>query len=203
MPGGTLSNPKGAFGYQNVDSTGSNPLGQGQNYTPIINTYRNASTVDRIFIGQPVVRTTGSTRGDLIRRGSTADANSLMFVGIALTTAGLNTTATTATTVGVGDHGTDWLQVMEQGVFAGALLSSAVVAGDPLTVNASTGTTASGTTGAGSLGAAPTTQGTAGYIGVAGVALSSGTTGTTGFLTTVGPRGYVLVQKSIVPLTSV
>lgn len=201
MPYTQLDNPQGAFGYQNTESTGSQPLGPSQNYPGETRVLRNASTVLPIQPGMPVVLSTGSSRGDLVQVGATAD--DVKFVGIAITSAGLNTTATTvAGTTGLGNPGTDWCEVLTHGVFHGALLSSAAVADDALSVSASTGTTASGTTGPGSLGVAATT-GTAGHFGVAGIALTSGTTGTTGWLTTAGPRGVVFVRPSIVPLTSV
>ena len=138
-----LSNPRGAFGYQSVDSTGSNPFGQSQNYPPVlVNVYRNASTVDTIQPGMPVIQSTLSSRGDFVRRGLAADVSSPLFLGIALTSAGLNTTATTvATAAGLGGAGSDWLQVQEDGIFIGALLSSVAVAGDILGVSGSTGTT--------------------------------------------------------------
>lgn len=197
-----LDNPQGAFGYQSAESTGSQPLGPSQNFPGEERVLRNASTVLTIQPGMPVVYSTGSSRADLVQVGATA--NDPKIAGIAITSAGLNTTATTvAGTTGLGDAGTDYCRVLTEGVFHGALLSSASVAGDAVGVVASTGTTASGTTGPGSLGTLPTTVGTAGYFGVAGIALSSGTTGTTGWLTTAGPRGVVLVQRSIVPLSSV
>lgn len=203
MPFRQLDNPKGAF-YGGVNRSTAQPFGQSGEYGPEIQVFRNASTSITIQKGMPVVRSTLSSRGDLVAVPTTAQAASALFVGIALTSAGLNTSATTVSTApGLGAEGSDWCQVAVRGVVHGALLSSAVTAGDVLVISASTGTTASGTTGPGSLGAAPTTQGTAGYLGVAGIALSSGTTGSTGWLTTAGPRGIVDIQKSIVPITSV
>lgn len=196
MPFTPLDNEHGAFGYAGGDSTGG--VGVGVGYSPQgqeIHVYRNMSTVLPIRPGMPVTFSTLSTAGVGVVLSSVIGDK--LFAGIALTSAGLNTDLTTvAGTTGLGAKGTDYCKVVTNGIFYGALLSSVAAAGDLVVNFNSTGTTASGTTYFGSLGVAPATA--AGNYAVAGVCHTPATTGTTGYLTTVGPRGVVLIRPSLV-----
>lgn len=187
-----ISNPKGAFGYPGGElTTATHAEGQGGVGGAKIRAYRNASTAQVVPFGASVILSTLSSLGN--EAAISTVIGSPLYLGVALTSAGLHTGRTTvATAAGLGGLGTDYFDVLEEGMFHGALLTSGTVPGDLIQLGGST----LGSTGGGVL--APVTATAAGNYSVAGIALTSGTTGTTGFLTTAGPRGIVRIQKSIV-----
>lgn len=189
---GMLDNPKGAFGYTGAHTTGVHADGQGVYAATLLN-LRNASTAQVIPQGAAVIYSTLSSLANEI--SITTVIGSPLTVGVALTSAGLNTERTTVSTAaGLGPQGSDWCQVVTGGLIHGALVTSGVTAGDRVWTGNST---VAGSTGGGYLTSTSALSTAAGFSGVAGIAFSSGTTGTTGFLTTVGPRAIVLIRPAL------
>lgn len=195
MPVPQLQNPQGAFGYPGgFLTTGAQPNIIGP-YQGEVRVYRNASTVSVIPRGAAVNISTLSSMGGEVDM-STLIGNPL-FVGIAITSAGLNTARTTVTTAaGLGAIGSDQCMVQITGVVYGALLTTGVVPGDRVWTASST--VAGASTNGGYLTSTNALSTAAGQSVIAGIALSSGTTGTTGYLTVTGPRGIVLLRPSFV-----